>query len=117
MHLVHKIRCDFEIQIDHLILARSDNYKKKEENLQYSGFCTPSGPQRKNQRKQKDKVLRPCQRTKKAVEHEGDGDTTYNWHARNGPQKLEKRAGRVGNQRKNENHSNYCTVEYLEESW
>ena len=34
----------------------------------------------KNQKKRdKREVVGPCQRTKKAVEYEGDGDTSYRW--------------------------------------
>ena len=42
-----------------------------------SGFCQP---QNENQRKQEGRqVVSSCQRTKKAVEHEDDGDTNGNW--------------------------------------
>ena len=46
------------------------------------GFAVQADHKVKNQRKQKErKVLRPYQRTKKAMEYEGDGD----WRARNDP--------------------------------
>ena len=51
---MHKILWDFEIQIDHLILARRPDLvivKKKKENFPTSGICCPSGPQSENQRK------------------------------------------------------------------
>ena len=35
-------------------------------------------------------VLRPCQRTNKAIEPEGEGDTNWNWHSSNDPQWLGK---------------------------
>ena len=41
----------------------------------------------------------------KIVEHEGD--TNCNWCARNGPQRLSKGAGTVGNQRPNWDYLNY----------
>ena len=45
----------------------------------------------KNQRKAKrDNVFRPCQRTKKAVEYEGDSDTMCSWCAWKRPQRLGK---------------------------
>ena len=44
-------------------------------------------------------------RIEKAVKHKGDGDTS--WYAWNGPQKLEKRTGGIGNQRKNQDHPDY----------
>ena len=33
-------------------------------------------------------VIGPCQRSKKAEEHEGSGDIHYNWNTWNGPQRL-----------------------------
>ena len=53
----HKILWDFEIQTDHQIPAWS--VKQKEKNLPFNGFCSSSGPQRENKRKQKkiDKYL------------------------------------------------------------
>ena len=52
----HKILRDFEIQIDHLILARQPDLvivNKKKENLPNCGLCCPSRPQSKIKRKQK----------------------------------------------------------------
>ena len=44
-----------------------------------------------NQRKPKERqVLRPCQRTKKAVEHKDDSDINCNWYTWNSLQRLEK---------------------------
>ena len=54
------------------------------------------------QRKEK-QVLRLCQRTKKAVVHEGDSDTNYDWCDWNGPHRLGKELGRVENQGSNRN--------------
>ena len=63
-----------------------------------------------NKRKQKERqVLRPCERTKKAVED--DGDTIYNCCSCNGSQRLGKKAGKVGNRRNVSRLSNYCIVE------
>ena len=45
----------------------------------------------------KGKVLESCQRTKKAAEHKGDGDTNCSWCTWNGSQKFGKGAGGVGN--------------------
>ena len=99
-----KIFWDFEIKTDHHIpVGRSDlviiNKKKKKrkkkerkkEILMSCGFCRLSGPQIENQRKRKERrELGHCQRTKKAVEHKGDGDTNCNWRAWNGPQRFGK---------------------------
>ena len=75
---MHIILLDFKIQMDHLNMARRSDQKR--ENFLCSGFCHPSRPQSKNQTNKKEiKVLRPCQRTKKVMEHEGDGNTNCNW--------------------------------------
>ena len=47
----------------------------------------------------------------KAVEHEDGGDTHCNWCTWNGPQRLGKGAGRVGNWRTNRDHPNYSTFD------
>ena len=73
----HKIPWDFELQTNHLISARIPDLVLiiKKKNSSHSEFCHPSGPQNENKRMQKDgQILWSCQRTKKAVEHEGDGD-------------------------------------------
>ena len=44
------------------------------------------------------------------MEHEGNGHTNCNWCTRIYPQKLDKRAGNVGNWRTNRDHQNYWTV-------
>ena len=68
----------------------------------YSGFCHASKTQRENKRKQnKRKKLKPCQRTKKAVEHEDDGDTNCGWCSWDSPQRLGRKIGGIGNQKKN----------------
>ena len=56
-------------------------------------------------------VLRPCQRTEKAVEHEGDGDTNGDWSTWNGPQKIGKRTVKFQNQRSNQNYPDNGIVE------
>ena len=61
----------------------------------------------KSKKTKREKSIRPCSRTKKAMEREGDGDTYYNWCAQNGPQRLRKRTGRVDNRRTNRDYPNY----------
>ena len=57
------------------------------------------------EREKIDKYLN--QTTEKAVEHEGDGETSCNWCTWNGPQGFEKEMGGSGNQRKNRNSSEH----------
>ena len=65
----HKLLWDFNIQTDHLILARRPDLviinkkkkKKKKENLQNSRLCCPGWPQNKTERMWKEGyVPRPC---------------------------------------------------------
>ena len=88
------------------MIKTHDTYKKNE-NLPYSGLCRLGGPQSENQRKRKDW---PRQRTKKDVEHEVDGGTSCNWCTWSGQQNLGKGTGRVGNDKINGDHPNYCIV-------
>ena len=63
------------------------------------GICRSGRRQSKNKRKQKDrKILARVQRTKKAGEHEGDGDANCIWCTWDGPERLEI-GTRIGNQR------------------
>ena len=59
-------------------------------------FALP--PQLTTERKEI-QVLRPCQRTKKTVKHEADGDTSCNWPTWNGLQRVRKVSERVGDQK------------------
>ena len=87
---MHKIIWGFEIQTDPIITAsRLDLVvNNKKENFAYSGLYRHSGPQNENQRKQKERqVLRPCQRTEKVVENEGDSNPNCIWRTWNDPQR------------------------------
>ena len=54
--------------------------KKRKENLPNYGLFHPGRQLSEHQRKQKARqVLLPCQRTKKAVEHENESNTSHNW--------------------------------------
>ena len=55
----------------------SQGVNNNEENLPNSGFAVPVDHKvrSKENEKKKKQVLRPCQRTEKVVEHEGDSDT------------------------------------------
>ena len=46
------------------------------------------------------------------MEHEGDGDTNYNWHTWNGPQRLEIGAGCVGSLKRNRDNPNNSIAEF-----
>ena len=64
----HKIIWDFQIQIDHLIPTErlKDYWRKKKENLPYSGFCLYIELQSKSQRKwKKTQLFRSSQNLRK----------------------------------------------------
>ena len=67
---------NFEIQTDHLILARWSHLvivnKKKKENLAYHKV-------KFKESEKKDKYLDLARELKKTMEHEGNGDTNCNW--------------------------------------
>ena len=112
---IHKILWNFEIQTDHLILTRQPDpvivNKKEKKNLLNSELCHSSRPQNEHQRKQKERqAFTPCQKTKKAVVHEGNSDTNWNLCTWNNPKSLAKGAGRVGNRRTSQDHLNYSIV-------
>ena len=87
---VHKILWGSKIQTDHQIPAKTPNQVKlnqlkvlKKENPPNRGLCRPSVPLSEHRRKRKVRqVLRPCQTTQKAMEHEIDGATNCNWCTR-----------------------------------
>ena len=75
----HRILGDFEIQTDHLILARWPNLvliNKKKKNLSSDEFRCFSVAQSENERKFKkiDKYLDLARELKKTEEYEGDRD-------------------------------------------
>ena len=44
------------------------------------------------------------------MEHEGDGDTNFNWYTLKNLQKLGKETGRIRNQRMSGDHSDYSVI-------
>ena len=67
--------------------------------------------QSENEIKRKDKlVFPPCKRTKKAVEYDDDGDANSSWSTWNDLQRLAKKTGIIGNQRKNRNRTDSSIV-------
>ena len=78
-----KVLWDFEIQIDHIILARrldlvivNNNNNNKERADRIVDFAVPADHRVKlKESENRDKYLEP----NKTMEHEGDGDTNYNW--------------------------------------
>ena len=111
----HKILWDFKIQTDPPKLIQktnpSVNHTHKRENLPSSGFCCFSGSLSENKKAKRLTILGPCQKTRKAMQLQGDGDTNYSWRALNSSKRLEKGSGRVGNQRSNRDRPVYSIVE------
>ena len=59
--------------------------------MSFSGFCRSNGQKSENKRRQKAaQISGSCQSEEKYMEHEGSGDTNYNWSSWNGPQKSGK---------------------------
>ena len=74
------------------------------------GCCHSSGPPSENKRNGNDKQIGLCEKAVKAAEHEGNGDTNCSWCHWNGSQRLGKRTREIGNQMKNQDHSDYSIV-------
>ena len=102
----------------------SDSQQKKE-NLPNSGLCRPADnwvksptkktkkqkKQNKTKKKRKErKISRSCLRTKRAMGHEGAGDTICNWRSWNKPHRLGEGTGSLGNKRTSGDHPDYNTV-------
>ena len=65
-----------------------------------SGIYHPGGPQTENQRKKKRDKYLDLAGELKAMEHEGNSDTSCNSYTWNNPQKLENETGRFRNTEK-----------------
>ena len=91
---------------------RSDSLQK-ERTYRPEDFAVSAGHRvkiKENEKKKKIQILRSLQRTKKAMEHEGDGDTNCNWCTRNDLQRISKRTRGVGNLWTNGDYPNYSIV-------
>ena len=100
----HKIFWDFAIQTDQSIPTRRAEFGSinKTNNLPSRGFSEPrSGYKRKRKDRE---IMGPCQKTKNAVEYEGDCCTNYCWRPWNCRQKLVRKTRGIENQRKNQDH-------------
>ena len=92
-------------------ILRYKQITKSQENLLYNRLCRSNQQQCENQRKPKEKQVRESsQRTKKAVEHEGDDEINYNWRAWNSPQRFGKGTERVENRMTNQGFPNNSIV-------
>ena len=80
---MYEILWDSEIQTYHLILVRSPDlvlFEKMSYRVKHRVKMKES--------KRIDKYLDPCERTNKAAEHEGNGDTNSSWCAWNGSKRI-----------------------------
>ena len=110
----HKILRDFVIQTHHIIPARRPDQviiKRIKRTRRIADFTVPPDHTVKiKENEKKRNILRSCQRTKQAMEHESDGDTNNHWCTWNDPQRLSKRAEGVESRRTSGDHVNYSIV-------
>ena len=109
---IHEVHCDFEIKTNHLISTKRPDLaiigKKKKENMPNSGLCWP---QNRFKRKLKERwISRSCLRTKKTIEHEGDGGTSCNCCTWNNPERLDKETGWLGNERTSGDYPDFSII-------
>ena len=112
----HKLLWDFEIQMDHLILARWPDpvivKKKKKRTCWIMDYAVPADHRVKLKESEKrDKYLDLASELNKTMENENDGDTDCNWRARYSHQKIDTETGGLGNKRTSCDHQNYSIVE------
>ena len=104
--------CDFEIQIDHLVLTRRPDLvliNKKKGTCHLVNFINPVDHS-ENKRKQKDRYLDLTRSEEpKKLEYENDDNTNCNWCTWNRPQSPLKKTGGIGNQ-KSQYHSDHSIV-------
>ena len=83
-----------------------------QENLQKKGrTCRLLDLVKTKENEMRDKSLDLGRKSKqKAIEHEGDGDSTCNWCVRNNPQMVCQVIGIIGNQKTSLGHPTYSIV-------
>ena len=99
---MHKLLWVFEIQANHLILARqpdlvTDNNKKRTYQIVDFGILAAHRLKLKESEK-RDKYLDLVRELKKTMEHEGDNDTNCNWDTWNNSQRIGKTTEKLGNE-------------------
>ena len=114
-----KILWDFEIQTDHLILAKRPsleiiNYQKKKKKWTFLivdfGVLADHRVKLKESEK-RDRYLDQAKELKKTVEHQSDCDTNCNWCTRNSHHRTGAGIGGLRNNRMSADHLNYSMVE------
>ena len=137
---MQKILLNFEIQINHLILARRPDLElilARRPDLAVNlarrpdlvviktkisclvDFVVPANNIEWKSKKKKWKeswVFRTCKGTNKTEEHEGGSNTNCSWHTWNGSQRFAKETGRVENRRMNQDHSEYSIVQISQDT-
>ena len=118
---IHKILWEFEIQTYYLNPARRPSLiminqknqikikktKQKKKTCDIMGVSLSADPTVKiNESEKRDKYLDLAREPEKTVEHEGGGDTNFNWRTWNGPQRLFQVDGSVVNRSLNRDHPN-----------
>ena len=106
----HKLLCDFEIQMDHLISARQPHIvivNKKKRICWLVDFGIPVKLKESERRDKYDDLAREL---KKTMEHESDVGTHCNWCSWNHPQRVGKETGILGNTRTSGHHQNFNII-------
>ena len=92
--------------------TRPSNNLKKKENLQIRRWANPANYRVIiKESKTTDKYLDHARELKKAMDYKGDGETSSNWYAQNGPWKIASGSKRVVNGRTSQDHPNYTIIE------
>ena len=93
---------------------RKKKKRKRKKHIKTKKKNDPHKTKKKTEKKRQ--ILGSCLRTEDVEEHEGVGDTNCTWCSWNGPKETEE----IGDQRKNQDHPNFCVdknlLEFVEES-
>ena len=111
----HELLWNFEIQTNHLILARQPDLiiiNKKERTRRIVDFAVPVDHRVKlNECEKRDKCHNLARELKKTVEYERDDHTNCNWCFWYSHQKIGTRTGGLGNKRTGRDCLNYYIIE------
>ena len=104
---MHKHLWDFENQMDHQIPTRLQDIVRIKKKItcrieDIAGLVDHWVNIKENEKT--DKNVDVAKELKRIVQHEGNGDTSCNWCARNDLQMFGKRAGRIGTRKTSGDH-------------
>ena len=115
----HKLLWDFDIQTNHLNLARRPDLTiiEKKKTWRIVHFTVPANHKVKSKESEKKRMyLDQARVLEKTVEHESDGYTNCNWCPWYSHRRIDKGNVGLGSKRTSGDHPNYCIIEIEQNS-